>query len=103
MNSMSRLRAAILARFPAIAAEIDAPGSPSGRWFLDVRPGGDARPIVVEWQLDSGFGVSTPDEDDYGTKADEIYLDVNSAFQRIVQLVTTGATTEPPTAAQLAE
>lgn len=103
MNPIERLRDDLARRFPSIAAEIDPPADEEGLWQLDVRPGEGAPWVVVEWRPDLGFGVSTPGEDDYGTKPDETYQNIKSAYNRVVQLLLSGGRTEPPAAVRLSE
>ena len=103
MNPIEALRDALAARFPRLATEIDAPADGAGAWQLDVRPGGGSPWIVVEWRSDVGFGVSTPDADDYGTKPDEIHPNTKAAYDRVVQLILSGGRTEQPVAVRLAE
>ena len=72
-----------------------------GSWFLDVPREGAAPPLVVEWRPDRGFGVSSPDADDYGTGPDaSSYLNEKAAFNRLVRLILSGGRTEPPRKAQ---
>ncbi len=71
MNPIKRLRDELIKRFPGVDAQIDAPAYAMGLWQLDLRPSGGSPWIVVEWKPDTGFGVSTPGADDYGTKPDE--------------------------------
>ena len=97
------LRDDLARRFPGLATEIDPPADGAGLWQLDVRPGGGAPWIVVEWRSDLGFGVSTPGADDYGTKPDEVYPNTKAAYDRVVHLILSGGRTEPPAAVQLAE
>jgi hypothetical protein len=103
MNPIERLREDLAARFPGIAAEIDAPADEAGLWHLDVRPGGGSPWVVVEWKPDRGFGVSTPGADDYGTKPDELYPDGKAANGRVVQLILSGGRTDPSADVKLAE
>ena len=103
MNPIEALHAALAKRFPDMAMEIDAPADEAGRWHLDVRPGGGAPWIVVEWKTDLGFGISTPGPDDYGTKPDEIYPNEKGAYDRVVGLILSGNRTEPPAAVRLSE
>lgn len=103
MNPIEGLRDDLAGRFPDLATEIDPPADGAGLWQLDVRPGGGSPGIVVEWSSDLGFGVSTPDADDYGTKPDEVYPNTKAAYDRVVQLILSGGRTEPPAAVRLAE
>ena len=74
MNQVERLRDDLRRRFPALAMEISPPADRDrGIWDLEIRRGTDLRPIIVEWRSDRGFGVSTPEESDYGVGVDEVY------------------------------
>jgi DNA-binding Xre family transcriptional regulator len=90
-------------RFPDLALELDEPADDRGSWYLDVRRGGDAPPVVVEWRPDRGFGVSTPSDDDYDSGPDEIYPNLRAVYDRVVRLVLSSGRTEPPRAVRLAE
>ena len=87
MNPIERLRDDLLKKFPLMDAQIDAPAEATGLWQLDLRPGGASPWIVVEWKPDLGFGVSTPREDDYGTKPDDLYPNATAAYSRAVELI----------------
>ena len=102
MNQIEKLRNDLLKRFPDLDNEMDPSETETGPWFLNLRPGGSPE-IVVEWGQGRGFGISTPDEWDYGTKPDEIVPDVGSAFDRVVELIESGGRTEPPRGEELAE
>jgi DNA-binding XRE family transcriptional regulator len=104
MNQVERLRDDLRRRFPALAMEISPPADRDrGIWDLEIRRGTDLRPIIVEWRSDRGFGVSTPEESDYGVGVDEVYPNAKAAFDRISRLVLSGGNTEPPLAVRLAE
>jgi transcriptional regulator with XRE-family HTH domain len=103
MNQIERLRSSLVKRFPGLAIEIDAPANERGSWFLDVRRDGGVPPVVVEWRSDRGFGISTPDGDDYGAGPDEVYTNARAAHDRVVALVLSGGRAEPPLAVRLTE
>lgn len=103
MNPIEKLKRDLTERFPDIAAKIDAPADEAGTWYLDVRPGEGSPWIVVEWCYGLGFGVSTPDSDDYGLKPDELYPNVRAAFECVARLISSGGQTEPTVAVRLAE
>jgi hypothetical protein len=103
MNPLERLRDDLMKRFPGIATEIDPADDEASLWYLDVRRGGGSPWIVVEWKPDLGFGVSTPGDDEFGMKPDEIYPNARAAYDRLVQLILSGGRTEPPAAVRLAE
>jgi len=103
MNPIERLRDDLASRFPGVMTELDPPADAAGLWQLDVRSGEGAPWIVVEWQPELGFGVSTPGSDDYGTKPDEAYPNARAAYDRVAQLILSGGQTKPPEAVRLAE
>jgi hypothetical protein len=103
MNPIEGLRDNLARRFPGLATEIDPPADGAALWHLDVRPGAESPWIVVEWRPDLGFGVSTPGDDEFGMKPDEIYPNARAAYDRLVQLILSGGRTEPPVAVRLAE
>lgn len=103
MNQIERLRSSLVKRFPDLTIEIDAPANERGSWFLDVRRDRGIPPVVVEWRSDRGFGVSTPDGDDYGVGPDEVYTNARAAHDRVVAIVLSGGRAEPPLAVRLAE
>ena len=103
MNPIERLRDDLTRRFPDIAIEVDPPADAAGLWLLDVRPGGGAPWIVVEWKPELGVGISTPGAADYGTKPDEVYPNASAAYGRVIQIILSGGATEPPAAVRLAE
>jgi len=96
MNPIETLRDDLATRFPEADVEIDAPADPSGRWHLDARPGGGSPWIVVEWSPSLGFGVSTPESDDFGMRPDKVYPNTKAVYDRVVQLILAGGRTEPP-------
>jgi DNA-binding Xre family transcriptional regulator len=103
MNPIKMLRDDLIKRFPDMDAQIDAAADATGLWQLDLRPRGGSPWVVVEWKPDTGFGVSTPGVDDYGTKPDELYPNAKAAYNRVVELVVSGGHTAPPAVVRLAE
>lgn len=103
MNQIERLKEDLARRFPDLPTEIDEPVDERGSWFLDIARGGGLTPVVVEWRPDRGFGVSTPTEDDYGVKPDELYPNVNATLERVVALILSGGRSKPPAEVRLAE
>jgi DNA-binding transcriptional regulator YiaG len=93
MNAVERLKECLGARFPSASLTIDRPDVESGGWFLDAMLEGHL--VVVEWRADRGFGVSTPSEDDYGAKPDEVYTTAEAAYNRIVELLLSRTRTVP--------
>ncbi|WP_420127007.1 XRE family transcriptional regulator [Longimicrobium sp.] len=101
MNELEHLTERLAARFPTACLTIDRPDAASGGWFLDATLQGHL--VVVEWRTDRGFGVSTPSEDDYGAKPDEVYRTVDAAYSRVVELLLSQTPTKPPVRATLPE
>ena len=103
MNQIERLREQVSERFPTAQISIDAPGQPSGSWWLDVKLNDHV--LVVEWRSGNGFGISTVSKDAYGMGPDETYPDVDAAYERVKALllgqVRTVAAPEPVTASPL--
>jgi len=66
---------------------------------LDV--GVDGHAVVVQWQADAGFGVSCSPEHSYGEGADEVYLDSEAAYSRVVSLILSRTYTAAPPSVQL--
>jgi len=103
MNPIQELEQQIRSWFPDLEVELDAAEAARGSWFLDVQRGEDFPPVVIEWRSDLGFGISTPDGNDIGMKPDELYPDVNTAFDRVCGIVVGKSHSAPPTAIKLAE
>lgn len=93
MNGVQCLKERLAARFPTACLAIDPPDVESGGWFLDVTL--QDHLVVVEWRADRGFGVSTPSEDDYGAKPDEVYQALDVAYDRVVELLLSQTNTVP--------
>lgn len=93
MNDLECLKERLAARFPTACISIDRPDVESAGWFLDATLQGHL--VVVEWRADRGFGVSTPSEDDFGVKPDEVYETAEAAYDRVVQLLLSQTRTIP--------
>lgn len=93
MNELERLKECLASRFPTACLTIDQPAVESSGWFLDAALRGHL--VVVEWRADRGFGVSTPSEDDFGAKPDEVYPTMDAACDRVVELLLTRTRTIP--------
>lgn len=85
MNELECLKERVAARLPTACLSIDRPAIESGGWFLDASLEGHL--VVVEWRADRGFGISTPSEDDFGLKPDEVYESADAAYDRVVELL----------------
>jgi transcriptional regulator with XRE-family HTH domain len=102
VNDVERLHKDLAERFRGRKVEIDPSGTETGSWFVNVFRDGDLAPVVVEWRPGTGFGLSTPGPDDFGTGVDESYPNAKAAFDRVVQLVLSDGPSVPPEAVRLA-
>lgn len=93
MNDLEQLTARLAERFPEASLTIDRPAGEAGAWWLDARVQGHL--VVVQWQADRGFGVSTPTRDDYGSKPHELYGCTEAAYKRVVELLLSQTRTVP--------
>lgn len=59
--------------------------------------------LVIEWRPGRGFGLSTPTSDDFGSGPDEVYEDVDSAYERAKALLLSQPPARPPRRATLPE
>lgn len=101
MNALERLRERLAARFPDAALTIDKAETETGGWFLDATLNGYV--LVIEWRRGRGFGLSTPAEADFGQGPDEVYEDVDAAYERAKALLLSQTPTKPPIRATLPE
>jgi hypothetical protein len=101
INDVERLGELLKERFPDASYSILKPRMETGGWFLDVSLKG--YDLVIEWRPDRGFGLSTPADDDFGLGPDEVYGDVDSAYERAKALLLSQTPTRPPTHATLPE
>jgi DNA-binding transcriptional regulator YiaG len=101
MNALECLRARMSARFPDAALVLDPAETETGSWFLDATLEGHA--VAVEWRPDRGFGISTPSRDDFGARPDEVYEDVDAAYERAKALLLSQTPTKPPLHATIPE
>jgi hypothetical protein len=76
------------ARIPEVDLKVHAPSGKGKVWWIDATFRGYS--IVIEWSKEDGFGLSTASEEDYGSAANEVYVDADEAMDRAVQLLTTG-------------
>jgi hypothetical protein len=95
------LSSSLKTRFRNATVALDRPRKPTGKWFLDVALKGHS--VAVQWKEDKGFGISSSAENAYGDGVDEVYMDEEAAFGRIVSLLLSGSFTSPPLAVTLRE
>jgi DNA-binding XRE family transcriptional regulator len=99
MNDLEKLREEVAERLPGIESQIDRPEREGGSWFLDLNLAD--RTAVVEWRQEKGFGLSAREDVLYGEGPDEIYPNVETATERVVELLKEGGRTQPPEEAVL--
>jgi hypothetical protein len=100
-NDVEQLRDRIQERFPEAACPLLRPRTQTGSWFLDVTLNGYE--LTIEWRPGRGFGLSTPADGDIFLGPDEVYEDVDSAYERAKALLLSQTPTKPPTRATLPE
>ena len=88
-------------RFPEASIQLDRPRKQSGIWYLDVKR--SAHPVNIQWQQGEGFGVTSSTRLGYGEGTDEVYLDEEAAYGRVVSLLLSGTFTSPPEPVRLSE
>lgn len=75
-------------QIPDVHLKVHAPSGKGKAWWIDATFRGYS--VAIEWSMEDGFGLSTPTEDDYGSGANEVYVDADEAVERTVQLLKTG-------------
>jgi DNA-binding XRE family transcriptional regulator len=88
-------------RFPDAIIALDRPRNRLGNWFLDVARG--EHPVIIWWKDGAGFGVSSAPNHAYGENPDEVYLDEEAVYGRVVSLLLSGSFTSPPEPVRLKE
>ena len=88
-------------RFPEASVQFDRPKNRSGVWYLDIKRNDHS--VIIQWQKDKGFGISSPAAASYGEGADEEYTDEEATYGRAVSLLLSGAFTSPPEPVRLRE
>ena len=98
---VAMLQARLRARFPEAVVDADDPQDSNGPWFLDAKLRGHS--LTVQWSSRHGFGISAGRSATYGEGADEVYADLDSAYQRVVDLFLARESTNVPQSVGLAE
>jgi transcriptional regulator with XRE-family HTH domain len=102
MKSIHELLERIRKAIPEVKSRLDEPDNPEGEWYLDIVHKGKG--IVVQWREGGPVGLSSMGkETEIGQKADELYSTLETAATRLVALLTSGASTEPPAGVTLRE
>lgn len=92
-DRVETLRRLLQERFADVTMAIDPPSRPNGDWFIDVRLGDQT--LVVEFRPSLGFGLSSTPGESLGEGPDEFLDDESGVVDRISELVTRRARTEP--------
>ncbi len=100
-SPIEKLRKQLKKRLPKAEISLDPPASKDGVWFLDVEHAGHH--VFIQWKGKSGFGISASPEHAYGMGPDEVYVNDEAAFFRVLSLLLSGTYTAPPEAVQLSE
>lgn len=100
-NDLERLRNQIQERFPDGSYKLLEPRTQTGSSWLDVSLNGYW--LTIEWRPGRGFGLSTPTDGDSFLGPDEVYEDVDAAFERARALLLSQTPTKPPVRARLPE
>lgn len=100
-NALEKLQTLIQSAFPDVQFRMYRPVLPTGEWSLDVRR--ENYLLVIDWREQDGFGLTADPDHGYGEGADEVYLDLPTAFRRAVLLVSEKLETVPPYQVRLKE
>jgi hypothetical protein len=100
-NDLERLRDRMQERFPELSHKLLKPRTQTGSWWLDAVLKGYS--LTIEWRPDKGFGLSTPSDGDSFLGPDEVYRDVDSAYERAKALLLSQTPTRSPSRATLPE
>lgn len=103
MNQIERIQDELTKRFPSLAMNLDEPARETGPWFLFVHREEGLPHLAIEWRPDRGFGLSTPDDEDYGMGPDEVYPNAREATDRAIALIESKGRSVPPEAVRLTE
>jgi transcriptional regulator with XRE-family HTH domain len=94
MNPVEQLRKNIAAAHPDSKLTLTAPLNDGGTWHLDV--GLADQQLIVEWNLATGFGLSSLSNDSFGERPDEAFRSIEDVQRRIAQLIANNERTSPP-------
>jgi transcriptional regulator with XRE-family HTH domain len=100
VNQVKKVMAHLVSAYPEAKVDLTEPARDGGVWWLDVALKG--KRLVIEWNPSTGFGITTPDADSFGERADESYSSFEKAIRRIDQLLGNDERTSPPFAVLLA-
>jgi hypothetical protein len=101
MNDFERLLDRLQERFPDGAYKLLKSHTETGAWWMDISLNGYW--LTIEWRPGRGFGLSTPQEGDAFLGPDEVYENVDAAYERAKALLLSQTATKPPLRARLPE
>lgn len=90
---VKRLIDIVRKRLPGVTVQVERPALPEGIWWADFDH--DGHVVALQYHGEHGFGMSSLPTDGYGEGADETYLGVEPAAERVVDLLQTGRATQP--------
>jgi transcriptional regulator with XRE-family HTH domain len=99
MNPIERLERKVHERFPQASLGLLRPVGHDGRWSLEIDS--DDQHLIVEWQPERGFGLSSFDENAFGEGHDETYPTLDETWGRVRSLLLSRTRTMPSAAVQL--
>lgn len=100
-NDMELLRDQIQEPFPAGSYKLLTSRTETGSWWLDVSLNGYW--LTIEWRPGRRFGLSTPADGDAFLGPDEVYTDLDAAYERAKALLLSQTPTKPPVRTTLPE
>jgi hypothetical protein len=101
MNRIELFAHRLRARLSDAEVALEPPSDPEGKWCLGVWIG--ERALVIEWWPSRGFGLSSLPAEGQGEGPDEVYRDLDRAFERAMALLVSGGRTVRPREAGLKE
>ena len=93
MNPLETLHEYIQNRHPNASTQITPPLYADGIWSLEIAL--DLKHLIVEWSKQTGFGVSSASDENFGEGPDEVVELLQGAQERVDQLLTTSEQTSP--------
>lgn len=95
-NPLQQISDAVSKRFPGAKIALDSAQNGKGSSFLDVKLGDYF--LIVEWNAEKGFGITSNPEIGYGERSEEVFEDGSVTLRRVLELLLSKTKTVPPTA-----
>ena len=84
-DQIEEFKSSILSADPTAKFEIDVPAAANGTWWIDTEVvDGSA---IICWSRERDFGLYTGNEDDFGTRPNELHRSAQTAAARILQII----------------